>query len=286
MTARIFDDRPCLLGEGPLWHPERNQFFWFDILQNRLLTRENGTQKQWDFDENVSAAGWTGPDSLLIASENRLFDFNLATGAQTDVCPLEADDPATRSNDGRADPQGGFWIGTMAKRGRKYPGAIYRYYRGELRLLYPGISIPNAICFAPDGTLAYYTDTRDARIMAQPLDGHGWPKGDPRIFADLRAEELLPDGSVIDAEGNMWNAQYAAGRVAIYGPDGHFREAIAVPGKYSTCPAFGGPDLTTLYCTSARQDADPETLTRHPENGMTFAVADAGKGQPEHRVIL
>jgi len=286
MTATIHDDRACLLGEGPLWHPERHQFFWFDILNNRLLTRERGAQKHWDFNENVSAAGWTGRDSLLIASETQLFDFDLTTGAQTHVCPLEPDDPATRSNDGRADPQGGFWIGMMAKRGLLNPGAIYRYYRGELRLLYPGIAIPNAISFSPDGTLAYFTDTRDARIMAQPLDGHGWPKGDSHVFADLRAEGLFPDGSVIDADGNMWNAQYAAGRVAVYGPDGRFRNAVAVPGKYSTCPAFGGPDLTTLYCTSARQDADPDALASHPENGMTFAITNAGKGQPEHRVIL
>ena len=286
MTATVYDSRPCELGEGPLWHPERQQFFWFDILQNKLLSRTADGPLEWQFTENVSAAGWTGRDSLLIASETRLFVFNLDTGAETEICPLEANDPETRSNDGRADPQGGFWIGTMAKRGFDKPGAIYRYYRGELRLLFPGIKIPNAISFSPDGTLAYFTDTPDARIMAQPLDGHGWPKGEPRVFADLRAEGLHPDGSVVDAAGNMWNAQYAAGRVAVYGPDGAFRHAVAIPGKYSTCPAFGGAGLSTLFCTSAHQDIDAETLAKHPENGQTFAIQTQSEGQKEHRVIL
>jgi sugar lactone lactonase YvrE len=142
------------------------------------------------------------------------------------------------------------------------------------------------MCFSPDGTLAYFTDTRDARILAQPLDAQGWPKGDPHVFADLRPDKLLPDGSVIDAEGNMWNAQYAAARVAVYGPDGTLKDVLPIPATYTTCPAFGGPDLTTLYCTTARQDAPLGMLDDHPENGMTFAIPNAGKGQPEHRVIL
>ena len=286
MTVTVFDDRPCTLGEGPLWHPERQQFFWCDILENRLLSRRDGQPLGWQFDENVSAAGWTGHDTLLIASETRLFNFNLETHADETVCLLEADNPNTRSNDGRADPQGGFWIGTMPKRGHQDPGAIYRYYRGELRRLYAPVLVPNAMCFTPDGTLAYYTDTRDARIMAQPLDTHGWPKGDAHVFADLRNDKLLPDGSVIDTEGNMWNAQYAAGRVAVYGPGGALKDTLPIPAKYTTCPAFGGRDLTTLYVTTARQDATPKLLEQHPENGMTFGIENAGQGQPEHRVIL
>ncbi len=281
-----FDDRRCELGEGPLWHPERGQLFWFDILGKRLLTRDAEAAQEWHFDEIVSAAGWVDSDRLLIASETRLFLFNLTTGAQDTIASLEADNPATRSNDGRADPQGGFWIGTMGKAAEPGAGAIYRFHKGELRKLYPGIRIPNSICFAPDGTRAYFADTLTGRIMTQALDGDGWPTGDPQVFVDLRADKLNPDGSVTDAEGTLWNAQWGANRVAGYRPDGTFVRAYDFPARHTSCPAFGGPDVSTLYCTTAQEHLSPEILAAEPANGKTFAVDTDLKGWPEPKVLL
>ena len=105
----IFDDTRCELGEGPLWHPLRQQLFWFDILGKRLHTKG----QHWDFDDHVSAAGWIDHDTLIVASSRALMTFDIITGDTEHLCDLEADNPVTRSNDGRADPQGGFWIGTM-----------------------------------------------------------------------------------------------------------------------------------------------------------------------------
>ena len=152
----ILDPRICLLGEGALWHPLRRQFFWFDIINGHLLSQDRTGPRLWRFPEMVSAAGWVSEDVLLIAGERDLFLFDLETEEVEALVDLEADKPGNRSNDGRADRQGGFWIGTMAKEGpeQKGAGAIYRFYKGELRLLFPGISIPNAICFSPDGKIA------------------------------------------------------------------------------------------------------------------------------------
>jgi len=286
MTVSVHDARPCALGEGPLWHPERQQFFWFDILSKRLMTQNGGKPHHWQFDDLVSAAGWASKDELLIASEKELFLFNLETGTSDSICPLEADTPTTRSNDGRADTQGGFWIGTMGKSAERFAGAIYRYYKGELRELFVGTTIPNSICFAPDGSRAYYADTVTGQIMAVDLDHDGWPTGNMDIFLDLRADGLNPDGSVTDAAGNLWNAQWGASRVAQYSPDGVFLQTIGFPAQHTSCPAFGGPDLTTLFCTSARQGIDSETLAAEPLNGQTFALQTNIKGQPEPRVIL
>lgn len=283
----IFDATPCALGEGPLWHPERRQLFWFDILSKRLLSRVAGKTTDWRFDELVSAAGWVDADRLMIASETKLFLFDLVAGTSETLAPLEADTPATRSNDGRADPWGGFWIGTMGKRKETGAGAIWRYYRGEMRRLYPGITIPNAICFAPDGGHAFFTDTVTGVVMRQPLEpAHGWPKGDPEPWLDLRPDGLNPDGAVVDAQGNFWNAQWGARRVACYDAAGHFQHAVAFPADHTSCPAFGDAGLTTLYCTSAREELTEDQISSVPEQGMTFAVADAGTGQAEHRVIL
>lgn len=288
MTMTVFDDRQCHLGEGPLWHPERGQLFWFDIIGKTLHTRENDAPRSWTFDWIVSAAGWSDRDHLLIATEQSLVRFNIETGDHSEVAPLEADSSGTRCNDGRADPFGGFWIGTMGKSAEKEAGAIYRYYRGEVRKLFPNISIPNAICFSPDGRTAYFADTAVSKVWRIGLgQADGWPEGDPEVFLDLDADGLNPDGAVIDADGVMWQAQWGAARVAAYRPDGSFVRAIDVPAPHSSCPAFGGDDLTTLFCTTARQGMDEDALAAQPESGMTFTAGPGvAKGQAEHRVII
>lgn len=279
----IFDDRRCELGEGPLWHPLREQLFWFDIIGNRMLSRAGERALEWSFPERVSAAGWIDRDSLLIASEARLFRFNTETGESRDVAALDAANPATRSNDGRADPQGGFWIGTMGKKAEAGAGAIWRYCRGELRQVFPAVTIPNAICFAPDGRTAHFADTVTGQVMRVALDGAGWPKGRPEVFLDLRAEGLEPDGAVIDAAGLLWLAEWGAARVSAYAQDGGRVRTIGFDAPHTSCPAFG---QGTLYCTTAMEGMDQAARTRHPRAGMTFAVPGVATGQAEHRVVL
>jgi len=274
----IFDETQCALGEGAIWHPERQQFFWFDILNRRFHTQD----QHWDFDEYVSAAGWVDYDTFLIASETQLFTFDMKTEEEIYVCGLESDNAQTRSNDGRADPQGGFWISTMGKTAEPKAGSIYRYYRGELRRLFGNLTTPNAICFAPCSTVAYYADTIAGKLMATDLDADGWPSGKPRLIIDLSGEDLGIDGAVVDADGNIWNAQWGAARVAQYAPDGTFLQAISFPASQTSCPAFGGPNLSTLYCTSATENMDAP----QPDDGKTFATDTTTTGQAEHRVIV
>lgn len=278
--VHVFDDRACVLGEGPLWHPERQQLYWFDILRKSLMTRVGDQAEEWQFDDYVSAAGWIDADHLLIASAAGLFTYDLTNGQQKQIVALEEDNPVTRSNDGRADPLGGLWIGTMGKSAEPDAGAIYRFYKGELRLLYKGISVSNAICFTPDGSAAYFTDTHSRKVMRQTLDAQGWPKGTPELFLDVTKEGLNPDGAVVDAQGCFWNAQWGASRVARYDPAGNFLSEITFPARQVTCPAFGGPDLSTLYVTSA------SVRVNDPQGGQTFAVQTGIKGQKEHQIIL
>lgn len=286
MTIQLFDDRPCDLGEGPLWHPERQALFWFDITARRLLMRAGTDARDWQFDEMHSAAGRIDRDRLLIASETGLWVFDIETGGRKHLCPLEADNPITRSNDGRADPLGGFWIGTMGKSAEPGAGAIWRWYRGELRRLYTGITIPNAICFAPDGTTAYFTDTVTAKVMRVALDAQGWPADEAMVFLDLSKNGLNPDGAITDAAGNLWIAQWGASRVAAYDTAGTFLRAVEFPAPHASCPAFGGPDLSTLFCTTALQGMSAETRKAAPLAGMTFAVTMSGAGRAEARIHL
>ncbi|MCC5992950.1 MAG: SMP-30/gluconolactonase/LRE family protein [Rhodobacteraceae bacterium] len=272
------NDIRCDLGEGAFWHPVRDEFFWFDITGRKL----HSIARSWDFDEMPSAMGWISADEVMIATETRLLVFSLGTGTARTLCALEAQNPTTRSNDGRADPRGGFWIGTMGKQAQKGAGAIWRYWRGELRRLYAGLTIPNAISFAPDGQSACFTDTVTRRIMRVSLDAEGWPRGAPDCWLDLTEAGLNPDGAVFDAAGNFWVAQWGAGRVAAYAPDGQFLCAVEFPAAHCSCPAFGGRGLDDLYCTTARQGLRLPTQL----DGAAFCAKGTGRGQEEHRLEL
>lgn len=274
-----FDPRICDLGEGALWHPTRQQFFWFDILNRRLLAQAG---QEWQFDCMASAAGWIDHDHLLIATEAGLAVLDLRQGGLRPLITLPPQDPPTRSNDGRADRQGGFWFSTMGLQAEPGAGAIYRYYRGQIRQLFTGITIPNAICFAPDGRLAYFADTALALVWAQPLDAAGWPEGPRRVFLDLAAEGLNPDGAVIDAEGGFWCAKWGAGAVMRYTPQGQRSQQVAVGGQHATCPAFGGPALDQMLVTTATQGIlDPDAA-----QGLPYLIHPGCLGLAEPQVTL
>ena len=280
----VFDLRVCHLGEGPLWHPVQERWYWFDILQNQLLAKDTRGSYSWEFDEMVSAAGWIDKNNLLIASETGLYTFN--TRSQNDtrhlIVELESNNQQTRSNDGRADPWGGFWIGTMGKHAEPGLGSIYRYYQGQMRQLVTGITISNAICFAPNKTCAYYTDTPSQQIMRQPLDRQGWPKGQAELFIDLRAQNLNPDGAVIDRYGNLWNAQWGASQVACYNPAGELIKRVTFPAQQISCPAFGGLNMDLLLVTSTAVAADKKDTSA----GMTFTIGLYAFGLQEYCVEL
>ena len=286
MSATVFDATQCHLGEGPLWHPLRKQLYWFDIVQFQLHTREDGAPRTWQIEEQVSAAGWIDAARLLIASETRLFAFDLTSGASEDVCALEADTPATRSNDGRADPWGGFWIGTMGRQAEPGFGAIHRYYRGEVRTLFRGITISNAIAFHPEGDMASFADTRTRVIQRVRLGADGWPVGDPAPWIDLRATGENPDGAVFNAEGKLWVALWGSGCVARFSDEGTRFGQLKLPVPQPSCPTFGGDGVQSLFVSSAREDMEDSALTAAPQSGAVVSAPTDVPGLPEHKVLL
>lgn len=279
----IHDHRLCQLGEGALWHPERRQFFWFDILGRRLLSQDDdGRPLEWTFAEMASATGWVDRDRLLIASETGLSVLDLRNGGLDRLADLESDNAITRSNDGRADRQGGFWIGTMGKAAETGAGAIYRFYRGEVRRLVDAITIPNSICFSPDGRTVHYSDTDRGIIWRQPLDGEGWPVGERQVWLDLSDRGWSPDGAVVDARGGFCCAIWGQGAVVRLDADGRQTHRWEVAGRHSSCPTFGGPGLSRLLVTTARDGID----TPDDDQGKTFLLETGLAGLPEPRVIL
>mgnify|MGYP001800937432 CR=1 FL=1 len=258
------------------------------MTENTLFScdADGSALQEWNFDGNISAAGVVNDETLMLATETGLWHFNIADGAMAEICPLEESNEVTRSNDGRADRHGGFWIGTMGKSAEDKAGSIYRYYNGNLKKLLEDVTIPNSICFSPDGAFAYYTDTVKNVIMRWTLDDHGNPTGSAEPFIDHAGADFGIDGSIVDSEGNVWNAQWGASRVARYTPDGTFDMAVSLPVPHVTCPCFGGPDLRTLFVTTAKQGLTASQRAEYPDSGGVFSFEIDVAGLPDGIVQL
>lgn len=287
--ADLFIDCRSELGEGPFWHPGIRRLFWFDILNQMLFGADDkGTiTHRISFRETVSAAGIVDDDTLVVASASGFVKLDLRSEMKTVLAPLEPERPRNRPNDGRVNPAGGFWIGTMSRRGGADPGAgsVYQFRKGKVEKLFGDITIPNSTCFSPDGGRAYFADTETGRILTcriKPKSGR--PDGKWKLFA--AADRGSPDGSAVDSEGYLWNARWGGSCVVRHAPDGSVDRTIELPVSRVTCPAFGGKDLRTLYITSAREGMTEEELAREPHAGSIFAIRVDVPGLPETPVKL
>ncbi|SFV32396.1 Sugar lactone lactonase YvrE [Devosia crocina] len=288
-TARLLIDSKCELGEGPIWHAERQQLFWFDINEQSLFAANTAgkIEESWLFNEAVTAAAIIDRDRVAIASENGLIEFDLRVGGMNRLEDIERDVPANRSNDSRVHPSGAFWIGTMVKDEGPKNGAVYHYRAGQLTRIIENVAIPNATCFSPDGRIAYFTDTPTKKILKCLTDPEtGLPQGEWEVFADVADGRGHPDGAVVDSEGYLWNAKWGGSCVVRHAPDGSIDRIVEVPVSQVTCPAFGGKDLKTLFITTAAKGLSPEQLAAEKVAGGVFAIEVDVAGQPETPIKL
>jgi sugar lactone lactonase YvrE len=215
----------------------------------------------------------------LLATEEGLFVRDVASGGLTFYAALENDKPENRSNDGRTHPSGALWIGTMSKRAETHAGAIYHVAGGRVTKIFNGISIPNSICFSPDGTIGYYTDSRINRLMRVMVDPQtGLPAGEPIVMVDSMDEPGDIDGSVVDADGYIWNARWGAGVVDRYNPDGLRISRYKVPAAQPSCPAFIGAAADRLAVTTAWEGLDEDARSAQPSAGALLELGITVKG--------
>lgn len=291
-TAFLGEER-CHLGEGPAYDAASGTAWWFDILERRLFEADLGAGegkaqiKAHALPFMASALAFIDDDRQLIAAEDGLYVRERAGGRLERHVPVEADNPATRSNDARAHPSGALWVGTMGRSAEPGAGAIYHFLAGTLTRLYAGISIPNAICFSPDGGTGYFTDTREGVLYRVPLDpATGLPAGEPAALYDHRGGEGDLDGAVVDAEGLIWNARWGGGCVDAYTPEGKRVRSVRVPASLASCPVFVGAGFDRLLVTSASEGMDETAKAADPHHGRTFLLDVGAKGRPEPRVRI
>jgi sugar lactone lactonase len=286
VQAELFIDCRCELGEGPLWNPLLGRLFWFDILNQTMFSADvdGHIVDRFIFKDVVSAAAIIDRDTLAVAQAGALLRFSIPDDSSTLLVGLDDDIAGNRPNDGRTNHAGGFWIGTMSRGGGSTgPGAgtLYQYREGRLQTVLDHITTPNSICFSPDGRTAYFTDTPTKMIRKCPIDPTtGLPNGPWEDFAST-GDLGSPDGSVVDAEGYLWNARWGGSAVVRHAPDGSVDRIVELPVSRVTCPALGGDDLKTLYITSAREGMTPEQLEAEPLAGSIFALRVDVPGLPE-----
>ena len=268
----------CVLGEGPLWDERMGRLYWFDIKGRRLHWHEPGSGRTEErrLLVQVSAAAVRAGAGLLVASERGIEALDPDSGALELIEAMEPDLQGFRSNDGKIDVRGVFWWSVMDDDGGRRPGRVYRKAPGApSRRVLDGVHIPNTISGSPDGRTLYLADSALATLYAYPIDAVG-ELGAPAVFATTTVG--APDGSAVDAEGFIWNAQWGAGRVVRYAPGGDLDRIVELPVSQPSSCAFGGPGLTTLYVTSARDGLDQQALEREPEAGSLFCFEAGVRG--------
>ncbi len=272
------------LGEGLQWHAGSGRWWWTDIEGACLYAWTPGEScpLQVRLPERVGSFVHARSGRLLLAMAKRLAWLTLpdlrATGSLTaepeTIAPLEPQ-LATRANDGRCDRSGAFVFGTLHEADPQRPvGGLYQYSlaRGLRRLPLDGVAIANSVCFSPDGRRLYYCDTPTRRIVVCDYDSASARVSEPRLFVQKAPGHGFPDGSVVDAQGHLWNAEWGAGTVARYAPDGRLVARYTAPVAHTTCPALGGPAGDQLLVTSARAGLSSAALMAQPQSGSLFGM--------------
>jgi sugar lactone lactonase YvrE len=280
-------------GEAAVWNPEERALYWCDV--NRfLIHRLDGGERvaSWFFDEPVAALSLTeDPAELLVALGSRLILWRPRDGHRRDHGFRLPDWPKARLNDGRAAPNGDFWIGGMSNNvGRNGEpldavaglGVLYRIRPGgEVIEEKRGLGISNTVCWSPDHKLFYFGDTMQNTIWAYDYDGtSGEISGERPFFAGFGRG--APDGSAVDAQGRLWNARFGGGCVVCVAPDGGVEQVLEIPARNVTTCAFGGPEFSTLYITTAAM----MTIESDRLAGSLFAHQAETPGLPSFKARL
>lgn len=291
-TAKVHVDCRDRLGECALWCDREQALYWTDIDSHRLSRWQasaspTGDVTQWSMPEALgSFALCEAPGRLLLGLASGVALFDLATGEIGPLTPVEADEPRTRINDGRCDPQGRFVFGMFNPHG----AAVGGYYRAETagvgigrglkveRLPLPPGIVGNSLSFSPDGGTLYYTDSPTRTIWALPYHADG-RLGERRVFAQWPMDGGEPDGAAVDADGGLWSAAWGDGVVVRFDAQGRETLRLALHASQPTCPVFGGPALDRLFVTTARKDCEHEPLA-----GAVFELdAHGHRGRAPYR---
>ena len=282
------------LGESPVWSVAEQALYWVDIgtwpqvdasMPPPSINRfdpATGATRCWPLPEVVGCFALREGNGAILALLSGLYDFDFVTGNLRLLAKTPYNPRDQRFNDGKCDRAGRFWVGQSRRRGAEPPplGELYCYDGRTLEARGFPHATSNAIAWSPDDKTMYFCDSAHPTLWALDYDIARGQFSGRREFATW-PQPVIFDGAAVDAEGGLWVAQFRAGRVVRYLPDGRLDREVAMPVTNPTMVAFGGPALDTLYVTSARQYLSPEELAREPLAGAIFSFRPGVKGLPE-----
>jgi sugar lactone lactonase YvrE len=291
-VLRVIGDGHCHVGENALYDEARGALWWIDVRETPAIHRMDlgpGTEQRWPLGEDIGSialCGAPGGERLLAGLRSGFAFFDSASGAMTPIVDPEAHLPLNRMNDGRCDPAGRYWCGSMQPDSASAAGSLYVLDRDlQCRKVQGDLVVPNGIVWSLDGRTMYLADTRRGFIYAYDFDAESGTLGERRIFADLGATTGGPDGATLDAEGCLWSTQFGGGSLIRFSPQGMIDRIVRLPVARPTSCAFGGRDYRQLFVTSATRGMSDDELRAQPDAGRVLVLDVGVAGLPPVRFV-
>ncbi|MCC8155264.1 MAG: SMP-30/gluconolactonase/LRE family protein [Tannerellaceae bacterium] len=282
LTASMLFKSEASTGEGAIWHPGRNSLFWVDIEGQTLfeyLPQENNCRK-WSFDRMVSTVVPESNISVVVALQNEIVRLELETGQLNTIALIDDMQGKGRCNDGKCDPEGRFWIGTIAKKAPTGSAKLYTVLQdGTVTTKISNVTNSNGIVWTSDKKYMYYIDTPTRQVSRYLYDVKTGNIELDGIAVSIPENTGKPDGMTIDKNGNLWIGQWGGYGVYCYNPvSGELLSKIEVPVPNVPSCAFGGENLETLYITTARGTLSTDELIKYPDSGSLFVCKPGVQG--------
>ncbi len=289
--VRVAVASAAVLGESPVWHPREQALYYVDIAGHKLqrFDPKSGDLQHWEFETDVASFAPRMDGSMIVAMRDGLWHFDPRSG-ERDLLAKPPYDPKTeRFNDGKCDPQGRFWVGTIYEPRDPALATLNCFSHDKLARRIGGVTVLNGLAWSPSGRTMHWSDTRTATIFAADFDPQTGAISRQRVFAsfppkqpgqDLDSYGGRPDGAAMDAEGCYWASMFEGQRIVRLSPEGDLLREVVLPVRCPTMPCFGGADLKTLFITSSRENRPQAELIEQPYAGCVLALEVDVPGLP------
>ena len=290
VKASLLYQAQCYLGEGPLWHTERNSFFWVDIEGKRFFEYnfKNQTVQCRKLDYRVSCIVQDSDDNLVLGLEGGIAKYNLETETLTWLIDVEKEYKKHRCNDGKVDSMGRLWMGTLHMDFDEGAGSLYCLQKDlTLQKKIGELTISNGMAWSADNSRLYFIDSPERKVQSFLFDETTGHLDFEKDVIHIPETLGTPDGMTIDEEGMLWIAHWGGFGVYRWNPqNGELMNKIEIPVPNVSSCAFGGEDFNYLFITTARQDLSDQELKNYPDSGDVFWIKLSVKGKPANKFIF
>ncbi len=279
MKVQVVHGHQCELGEGPVWDSKNNVICWVDILNGEIheYSPSKKNHKMYPVNKMVGCIAVCSDNNFILASTSGIGFLDRETGKVEYVDNPESHLPGNRFNDGKCDPAGRLWVGSMSISEDANTGAVYAFSNNESDLKIKNTTISNGMAWSLDHQTFYFIDTPTQTVVAYDYDKADGNIKNKRVVIRIEEKEGFPDGMTIDSEGMLWIAHWGGWQVTRWNPKtGEKLRSIKFPAAKITSCTFGGKDLKHLFVTSAKVDLTDEELQEQPLAGALFVVKDCG----------